>query len=78
MLKWKYYVGIIESRHVSYVTEVDYTNKTSKWESGKRAKPMTIHEAENLVFGLCCNGYPATILKMPEFMEPANVEGVNQ
>ena len=73
-MKFKYYVGIINSRKVSYVTKVNYQNKSCLWESGERAKEMKMHEAENLFFGLCCNGYPATILKMPDFMEPANVE----
>lgn len=72
-MKWKYYVGIINSRKVSYVTEVDYKTKSALWKDGERAKPMLMHQAEDLVFGLCCNGYPATVLKMPEFMEPANV-----
>lgn len=72
-MKYKYYVGIINSRKVSYVTEVHHSNKTALWETGKPAKAMGMHEAENLVFGLCCNGYPATVLKMPDFMEPANV-----
>ena len=75
-MKYKYYVGIINSRKVSYVTGIDYSTKSAKWTSGERAKAMGMHEAENLVFGLCCNGYPATILKMPDFMEPANVEEV--
>ena len=75
-MKYKYYVGVIYSRKVSYVTGIDNSTRTAKWTEGERAKPMGLHEAENLVFGLCVNGYPATILKMPDFMEPANVEEV--
>lgn len=72
-MKYKYYVGIINSRKVSYVTEVNNSTRTAKWTEGERAMAMGMHQAENLVFGLCVNGYPATVLKMPDFMEPANV-----
>ena len=77
-MKYKYYVGIINSRKVSYVTAIHNSTRTAEWAEGERAKPMGMHEAENLVFGLCCNGYPATVLKMPDFMEPANVVEVEK
>lgn len=72
-MKWKYYVAVIYDRKLSYVTEVNYQDKSAQWKCGERAKPMGMTKAQDLVFGLVCNGYPATVLKMPEFMEPANV-----
>lgn len=73
-MKWKYYVAVIYDRKLHYVTKVCNSTRTAKWVEGERAVPMLMHQAENLVFGLCCNGYPATMLRMPDFMEPANLE----
>ena len=72
-MKFKYYVALVYSRSMCWVTDVNNATKTAKWEHGKRAKEFGMHAAENLVFGLCANGYPAMVVKAPDFMVPANL-----
>ena len=72
-MKNKNYVGIIEpDNSVSYVTSMDDVTKTAMWEAGKAALRMTKIRAEDLYFGLRCNGYKAVIITMPNYEEPCN------
>lgn len=75
-MKNKTYVGIICDNNVRYVTHVDLRTKTALWQDGKPAQAMSKTNADNLYFGLRCNGYRAVIITMPEYEEPVN-EGVN-
>ena len=72
-MKNKNYVGIIEPDNgVSYVTSMDGVTKTAMWEAGQAALPMTKSRAEDLYFGLRCNGYKSVIITMPNYEEPCN------
>lgn len=68
----KTYVGIVDGNYLRYVTHVDLRTKTALWQEGKPAQAMSKTNADNLYFGLRCNGYRAVILTMPAYEEPVN------
>ena len=75
MKKYSYYVALIESNnHIKYVTEINNATKVARWEAGKPAMKFTKSAAENLVFGLTANCFPAVILQAPSFHEFSNSE----
>ena len=59
----EYVVGILfptnNETTIKYVTEVQTEPKVAKWDDGKEAKTFSKDYANDLVFGLCTNGYPA-------------------
>lgn len=82
----EYVIGILfptdNETTIKYVTEVQTDPKVAKWEDGKEAKTFSKDYANDLVFGLCTNGYPAIsiiktgclLLKNPEKKTEANFE----
>ena len=74
-MKYNNYVALIQSNNrVKYVTKVNHETKTAHWKDGEAALKMTKTAAEDLVFGLTCNGFQAVIIRTPDFMEPCNPE----
>lgn len=71
-MKNKTYVGVMCGNQVKYVTHVDLRTRTALWEDGKPAQAMAKTNAENLYFGLRCNGFKAVIITMPDYEEPEN------
>lgn len=71
-MKNKTYVGVMMENSVRYVTHMDARVKQAFWADGKPAKPMSKSAADNLYFGLRCNGYRAVIITMPDYEEPSN------
>lgn len=84
--KEEYVVGILfptdNETTIKYVTEVQTDPKVAKWDDGKEAKTFSKDYANDLVFGLCMNGYPAIsiiktgclLLENPEKKTEANFE----
>ena len=71
-MKNKTYVGLMMGNEVRYVTHMDARVKQAFWADGKPALAMSKTAADNLFFGLRCNGYKAVIITMPEYEEPVN------
>lgn len=72
-MKYKHYVALVYSRSITWVTRVSNQSRTAYWEDNKPAREFTMHEAQDLVYGLCVNGYPAMVIKAPDFMNPFNL-----
>jgi len=82
----EYVIGVLfptdNETTIKYVTEVQTDPKVAKWEDGKEAKTFSKDYANDLVFGLCMNGYPAIsiikteclLLENPEKKTEANFE----
>ena len=72
----KTYVALIYpvDNSLTYVTHVDSRDHTALWESGKPAVALDQRSAEDLYFGLRCNGYKALIVTLPAYEEPRNPE----
>ena len=67
-MKYKYYVGIIRSEgSIRYVTACSHSTKIAHWEDGKKALPMTLSAAKDLVFGLRCNCCNAVVITAPDY-----------
>lgn len=77
-MKYKNIVAILFGKGddivVRFVTSIDRSSKTFRYEAGEEAKTFTKGEAEDLVYGLVCNGYMATIMRVPEHYELRNPE----
>ena len=73
-MKYKNYVALVygSDHTITYVTDSDNISRIAKWEANKPAKAFTKTGAENLVFGLRCNGYPAVIVTHPDYDVPMN------
>ena len=71
-MKNKTFVAIFDVDKIRYVTEYDNANKQAWWANGKPALAMSKSTAENLYFGLRCNGYRACIITMPDYETPYN------
>lgn len=71
-MKNKTYVAIIDQGVTRFVTKVDGIGRAAYWMDGKKAVPLSKAAAENLYFGLRCNGYKACIVTMPDYEEPVN------
>lgn len=57
---------------IKYVTQIDNNTKAAWWKSDAPALAMSKSNAENLYFGLRCNGYKAMIITLPDYEEPHN------
>lgn len=71
-MKNKTYVAIIDKGQARFITKVDKTTKAAFWEDGEKAIAMNKTAAEDLYFGLRCNGYRACMVIMPDYEEPEN------
>lgn len=73
-MKYTYYVAIINrtDNHLMFVTEIMSQTKVAKWEDGKPAKKFTKTTADDLMFGLICNGYDAVVIKAAKHLELSN------
>ena len=63
MKKSRFYVGVRTKDGMRFVTRIDYRNKISYWEKGEAPKQMSMHNAEDLAYCLCCNGFKAVVVK---------------
>lgn len=74
----EYVIGILfptdNETTIKYVTEVQTDPKVAKWEDGKEAKTFSKDYANDLVFGLCMNGYPAISIIKTECLLLENPE----
>lgn len=64
-----YYVLVFTQSGPIYVTSQDYATKTAFWEKDKEPKLFTMHTAEDLTFGLRCNGHQAVTVKSPAVID---------
>lgn len=71
-MKNKNYVALMLDNSVRYITHVDNSDKTALWSPEKPALAMSRSSAEDLYFGLRCNGYKAVVITMPSYEEPRN------
>lgn len=66
--KYFYFVAIIsEDNSLKFVTRVDNTTRTCLWSDNCQAKVFTKTIADDLMFGLRCNGYNAVVIKCDDF-----------
>jgi len=63
--KYYYYVLVFTDEGPKYVTSVEYETKTASWDKTQKPKEFSMHEADNLVFGLICNMFSALTVKSP-------------
>ena len=73
-MKYIYHIALIDPSNntLKFVTEVNHQTKTAKWEDGKPAKKFAKMIADDLLYGLICNGYNAVVVKCPEHYELHN------
>lgn len=64
-----YYVLVFTGHGPVYVTDIDYSNKTARWNKSDKPKEFSKSEAENLCFGLRCNFTSAVVVYMPTEVE---------
>lgn len=63
--KYYYYVLVFTEGGPVFVTSQDYSTKTAYWNKDKEPKEFTMTRADDLVFGLRCNGFGAVTVKSP-------------
>lgn len=73
-MKYVYHVAIIDpnTNHLTYVTSVNNQTRVAVWEFGKPAKRFLKMVADDLLFGLICNGHNAVVVKCPAHYELHN------
>ena len=64
-----YYVLVFTQAGPIYVTSQDYSTKTAYWDKEKEPKEFNMHRAEDLTFGLRCNGYQAVTVQSPAVID---------
>lgn len=57
-----YYILVFTDNGPVYVTSVNYADKSAKWEKDKVPKEFSRSNAEDIVFGLCCNFFNAVVV----------------
>ena len=57
-----YYVLVFAENGPAYVTSVNYSDRSARWDKDKAPKEFGKSDAENLVFGLCCNFFNAVVV----------------
>lgn len=68
-----YFIGLLyDNNEVRFVTDVNYLNKSARWEKGKEPKSFCKVDADDIVFGLLMNFYPAFVVEMPSFLSIKN------
>jgi hypothetical protein len=60
-----YYVLVFSNNGPAYVTSVDYADRSARWDKNAIPKEFSKSDAENLVFGLCCNFFNAVVVMHP-------------
>lgn len=60
-----YYVLVFTNGGPVYVTDVDYSNKTARWNKLEQPLEFSKSSAEDLCFGLRCNFTSAVVVCMP-------------
>lgn len=58
-----YYVLVFTEAGPVYVTSVSWKDKTSYWNNKEKPMLMTKSMAQDLMFGLSCNGYHAVLVQ---------------
>lgn len=73
-MKYVYHVAIIDptTNTLKYVTDIKNATRTALWEDGKPAKKFHKMMADDLLFGLICNGHNAVVVKCPAHYELHN------
>ena len=76
--KEEYVVGVLFPTNtqttIKYVTSVQTEPKVAKWNDGKEAMIFSKDYANDLVFGLCMNGYAAIVMIKPDYLTLVNPE----
>ena len=68
----KHYVGILVGNQIHYITKIDNRTHSAEWEPGKSARSMSRQTAEDVAFGLRCNGHSSVVIKLPDYERPFN------
>lgn len=68
--EYKFVVGIYNDTKgtIKFVDTVDHSTKTATWNQGAQALAMTKEAAIMLQMGLLCNGTPAFVIEVPDFL----------
>ena len=77
--RWKYLIGVdfkyVDGRReTKYVTSLGPEHNVAHLNDDCYAKEFGLHFAEDIVFGLVCNGFMAYIIKAPIYMDFINPE----
>jgi hypothetical protein len=57
-----YYVLVFANDGPAYVTSVDYSDRSARWDKDELPMEFSKSGAEDLVFGLCCNFHQAVLV----------------
>ena len=60
-----YYVLVFTDEGPVYVTSVNNASKYARWNKDEVPKTLPKYYAEDLIFGLNCNGYNAVLVASP-------------
>ena len=72
-MKYQYHVAIItDDNKIKYVTSINNLTKLAKWEAGEKAMKLNSSVANDLMYGLRCNGYTAVVIRTLDFDELVN------
>ena len=73
-----YYVLVFADDGPAYVTSVIYAERSARWDKNETPKEFSKYDAEDLVFGLRCNGYRAVLVTTKyEEVQPYNYKDWN-
>lgn len=68
-LKNYYYVLVFTDEGPVYVTSVNNATKYARWDKDETPTALPKYYAEDLVFGLRCNGYTAVLVTTKDEQE---------
>ena len=71
-MRFKHYVAFLYDRErgsFRFVTDINYKDKSFRYDTEKPALAMGLQSARDLVFGMGVNGYEAVIIEAPEWAE---------
>ena len=73
-MKYVYHIAIIDPTNntLKFVTKINNQTKVALWEDGQPAKKFPKMAADDLLFGLICNGFNAVVVKCPAHYELHN------
>jgi len=61
--KYFYYIIIQSEGQAKFVTSIDHSTKTARWQTGEKPLALSKYHAEDIAFRLNLNYYPAFVLQ---------------
>ena len=72
-MKYNNYVAIITpGENIKYVTKIDNSTRSARWEDNTKALKLSKSIAEDICFGLNMNGIYAGVFRVPDFLSVGN------